>query len=133
MLPRFGIRLFLNKSFDSAEYYGYGPYESYADKHRASYMGLFEDKISNMHEDYIRPQENSSHWGCKYASVTDGNTVIRFESDGDFSFNASEYTPKRSSPESATTLELENARATSSALTARCWRRLKLLWSRAQG
>ena len=92
MLPRFGIRLFLNKSFDSAEYYGYGPYESYADKHRASYMGLFEDKISNMYEDYIRPQENSSHWGCKYASVTDGKTVIRFESDTDLSFNASEYT-----------------------------------------
>lgn len=92
MLPRFGIRLFLSKSFDSAEYYGYGPYESYIDKHRASYMGLFEDKISNMHEDYIRPQENSSHWGCKYASVTDGKTVIRFESDTDLSFNASEYT-----------------------------------------
>lgn len=92
MLPRFGIRLFVNKAFDTAEYYGYGPYESYSDKHRASWMGLFVEKIANMHEDYIRPQENSSHWGCKYASVTDGDTTLRFEADGDFSFNASEYT-----------------------------------------
>ncbi len=91
-LPRFGIRLFVNKSFDTAEYYGYGPYESYIDKHRASYIGLFKDKIANMHEDYIRPQENSSHWGCKHASVTDGETTIRFEAKGDFSFNASVYT-----------------------------------------
>ena len=45
-----------------------------------------------MHEDYIRPQENSSHYGCKFASVTDGLTTIRFEAKGDFSFNASEYT-----------------------------------------
>ena len=91
-LPRFGIRLFVNKSFDTAEYYGYGPYESYIDKHRASYIGLFKDKIANMHEDYIRPQENSSHWGCKHASVTNGETTIRFEAEGDFSFNASVYT-----------------------------------------
>lgn len=92
MLPRFGIRLFLKKSFDTVQYYGYGPYESYIDKHRASYVGLFEDKVKNMHEDYIRPQENSSHYGCKFASVTDGLTTIRFEAKGDFSFNASEYT-----------------------------------------
>lgn len=92
MLPRFGIRLFLNKGFAEASYYGYGPYESYIDKHQASYMGLFEDKIENMHEDYIRPQENSSHFGCKFASVTDGSTTLSFSSDKDFSFNASIYT-----------------------------------------
>lgn len=91
-LPRFGLRLFVDKSFGSAEYYGYGPLESYADKHRASYIGLFRDKIENMHEDYIRPQENSSHCGCKYASVTDGETTVRFESPDDISFNASIYT-----------------------------------------
>ena len=45
-----------------------------------------------MHEDYTRPQENSSHYGCEYMKLTDGNTVIRFEAGEDFSFNASEYT-----------------------------------------
>lgn len=92
MLPRFGIRLFVKKAFETASYYGYGPYESYCDKHHASWMGMFEDKIKNMHEDYIRPQENSSHFGCKSASITDGETTISFEADKDFSFNASIYT-----------------------------------------
>ncbi len=91
-LPRFGIRLFLPKVFDTVEYFGYGPYESYADKHQASYMGNFSGEICDMHEEYIRPQENSSHWGCKHMTVTDGETKMRFAAPEDFSFNASEYT-----------------------------------------
>lgn len=91
-LPRFGIRLFLDKTFDLVSYYGYGPYESYIDKHQADYIGNFTAKISEMHEDYIRPQENSSHYGCKHFSVTDGKTELRFTSDKGLSFNASEYT-----------------------------------------
>ena len=55
-------------------------------------MGNFTDCISNMHEDYIRPQENSSHYGCKHMQVTDGRIKITFASDDGFSFNASEYT-----------------------------------------
>ena len=91
-LPRFGIRLFVPKSFNCVEYFGYGPYESYIDKHQASYMGNFSELIENMHEDYIRPQENSSHYGCKHMNVTDGETKIQFTASEDFSFNASEYT-----------------------------------------
>ena len=91
-LPRFGIRLFLPKAFDRVDYFGYGPFESYIDKRQASYMGSFSAKISDMHEDYIRPQENGSHYGCKKLSVTDGKTEISFTAPESFSFNASEYT-----------------------------------------
>ena len=45
-----------------------------------------------MHEDYIRPQENGSHFGCKRMSVSDGTTVLRFTKHEGFSFNASCYT-----------------------------------------
>ena len=91
-LPRFGIRMFLPKNFDEIKYFGYGPYESYIDKHQASYMGNFSAKVSQMHEDYIRPQENGSHFGCRHMTVTNGETNIRFTADEDFSFNASEFT-----------------------------------------
>lgn len=91
-LPRFGIRLFVPKDFNRVEYFGYGPYESYTDKHQSSYMDNFSAKICDMHEDYIRPQENSSHYGCKYMTVTDGMTALRFTAAESFSFNASEYT-----------------------------------------
>ena len=91
-LPRFGIRLFVPKSFDRVEYFGYGPGESYIDKHQASYLGNFSALISDMHEDYIKPQENSSHYGCKYMYLKGEDVQVRFEAGKDFSFNASEYT-----------------------------------------
>ncbi len=91
-LPRFGLRLFLNKSFDSVRYYGYGPHESYIDKHHSSYMGEFSANIADMHEDYIRPQENSSHYGCLFSEISDGRSTLKFESPTPFSFNASVYT-----------------------------------------
>ncbi len=91
-LPRFGLRLFLNNGFDTARYYGYGPTESYIDKHRSTWLGEFTDKVSAMHEDYIRPQENSSHYGCRFAEVSDGGNTLRFTAEQPFSFNASEYT-----------------------------------------
>jgi len=91
-LPRFGLRFFLPKEFEKVSYYGYGPYESYIDKHQASYIGLFEANVSELHEDYIRPQENGSHYGCEYMSVSDGDLTIRITSGRDFSFNCSHYT-----------------------------------------
>ena len=91
-LPRFGIRLFLPRDFSQVEYFGYGPHESYIDKHNLDYVGKFAADISEMHEDYIRPQENSSHYGCKYMNISDGESVVRFTCGGDFSFSASEYT-----------------------------------------
>lgn len=91
-LPRFGIRLFMPKAFDRVKYFGYGPYESYADKHQASYIGKFDCDIADMHEDYIRPQENSSHFGCKHMTVYSSDRSVTFTSTSNFSFNASEYT-----------------------------------------
>ena len=51
-LPRFGLRLFLPESMGKVEYFGYGPLESYADKHRASRLGRFEACADCLHEDY---------------------------------------------------------------------------------
>lgn len=92
LLPRFGLRLFLSESFKNTKYYGYGPVESYIDKHQGSYLGMFSADIKDMHEDYIRPQENSSHYGCRSAEISDGYTSFCFTSDKNFSFNASVYT-----------------------------------------
>jgi beta-galactosidase len=93
-LPRFGFRFFLSKSYDNLQYFGYGPNESYLDKHRASYIGLFEEKVEEMQEDYIFPQENSSHCGSRYlrlnASISD--PAITITGDQEFSFNVSDYT-----------------------------------------
>ncbi len=91
-LPRLGIRLRLPKNMCRVEYYGYGPYESYIDKHQASWMGQFDAHVSAMHEDYIRPQENGSHYNCEYVTVADRTHRLNVYNETPFSFNLSEYT-----------------------------------------
>ena len=45
-----------------------------------------------MHEDYIRPQENGSHCGCRNMTVHSAYASLRFSQPDGFSFSASEYT-----------------------------------------
>ncbi len=91
-LPRFGLRLFLPKDFEQVTYCGLGPLESYLDKHRASSYGQYSSLVPLLHEDYIRPQENGSHWGCDYVTVGNGAQSLTAASEMPFSFNASHYT-----------------------------------------
>ncbi len=91
-LPRFGLKLEMPKSFSNVRYYGYGPYESYCDKHRASYLQCFESSVSALHEDYIKPQENGNHYGCRFMELSDGVKTVRFDGENSFEFNASYYT-----------------------------------------
>ena len=91
-LPRFGLRLFLDQRLDQVTYYGMGPVESYPDKHRASWHGLFHAGAAALHEDYIRPQENGSHADCDYVLLSDGRFCLAAASEQRFSFNASIYT-----------------------------------------
>jgi beta-galactosidase len=92
-LPRFGVRLFVNRAYDRASYYGYGPHESYIDKRRASWLDRFEQQVDQMHEDYLRPQENASHYGCADVRLfaCGRPDILACGPDG-LSFNASRYT-----------------------------------------
>lgn len=91
-LPRFGLRLFLPKCFDHVTYLGFGPTESYVDKHAASYYGCFSAMVKDMHEDYLKPQENGSHFGCDHVCLTSCYGQSLDISGGSFTFNASPYT-----------------------------------------
>ncbi|MCF0134350.1 MAG: beta-galactosidase [Blautia sp.] len=91
-LPRFGIRMFLKEALNQVVYYGLGPQESYIDKCRASSHGSYFSKVKDLQEDYIRPQENGSHWDCDYVILSGGTKVLKAYGDHPFSFNASIYT-----------------------------------------
>ena len=45
-----------------------------------------------MHGDYLQPQENSSHWGARYVTLTDGAFAFTAAAEQPFSFNVSPYT-----------------------------------------
>ena len=99
-LPRFGLRFFLKPEYDKLSYFGYGPFESYIDKHHASLQGIYAGEVAAEHEDYIKPQENGSHFGVHQLALGGAYgelPQIRVTADPDsphdgFSFNVSEYT-----------------------------------------
>ena len=94
-LPRIGLRLFLPGSMKQAAWFGMGPRETYIDKHHAGYHGVFRSSVAELQEDYIRPQENGSHYDCDYVVVKSPELTLTVGT-GDplqtFSFNASVYT-----------------------------------------
>ena len=91
-LPRLGLRLFLPEAMNQVDYYGLGPQESYVDKRRASHHGAFSADVVDLHEDYIRPQENGSHADCNEVTVSGGGLSLAVVGQTPFSFNASRYT-----------------------------------------
>jgi len=94
-LPRFGLQLWMPAGNEFVEYFGYGPHESYIDKRRSTWKSRFSSTVDHMHEDYLVPQENGSHWSTEWAAVTDANGAgLLFVGDNDFSFNVSHFTPE---------------------------------------
>jgi len=94
-LPRFGFKMLLPESFEDISYFGYGPYESYEDKRLASRLSLFKTTATENFEHYVRPQENSAHYGTRWATVSSVAGHGLYFSSESFSFSASHFTPEQ--------------------------------------
>ena len=110
-LPRFGLRLFVPEKMNKVTYYGMGPQESYRDKRRATYYGLFTSDTEKLHEDYLRPQENGSHFDCDFVELKGENRKLTVTCKESFSFNASPYTQEELENKKHN-FELENSGST---------------------
>ena len=89
---RYGYSWNLSGDLSNISYFGFGPQETYIDKHSYALMDVYNKKVEDTFVDYLVPQECGSAYNTKWAKVTDdsGNGVM-FCSNS-FSFNASEYT-----------------------------------------
>ncbi len=90
-VQRIGLRFFLREGMEQVSYFGYGPTESYIDKHRACRLGRYDAKVSELFEDYLKPQENHSHYGTREVTIKDAHAALNVSGKA-FSFNASHYT-----------------------------------------
>lgn len=94
--PRFGVRLTMPEGSEQMSYFGYGPMESYVDKNLAAKLGEYHSTVTDNFEPYVYPQENSSHWNCRWADVhTVAGHGFLFTADEPFSFSASHYSPEQ--------------------------------------
>ena len=91
--PRFGLEFGIDKKYQAFSYIGYGPTESYCDKHVACEYGYYESTARGNYEyNYVRPQESGSHYACRYLSVTD---LFAVTAEKPFSFSVNPYTTRQ--------------------------------------
>ena len=92
-LPRLGLRFFVPKEYETVNYLGYGPYDSYIDKHCATWFAAFESTVTKEYENYIKPQEHGSHYNTHNVTLTNAiGKQLKIDALSPFSFNASHYT-----------------------------------------
>jgi beta-galactosidase len=74
-MPRFGMRMELQKEYQNLSYYGRGPNENYADRNTASFLGIYNSTAREQFTPYIRPQENGYKTDTRWVSLKNKNGV----------------------------------------------------------
>ena len=70
-MPDFAMLFTLAADYDRIRYYGYGPKENYADRHRGARLGIYESTAAEEVEPYLRPQETGNHCGVRWIELRD--------------------------------------------------------------
>ena len=70
VIPRIGMRLHLPSELTEVEYFGRGPWENYADRKAASFVGRYKTTVAKLYEPYIRPQENGHRTDVRWLALS---------------------------------------------------------------
>jgi len=68
---RVGYRLLIKKGFENFSWYGYGPYDTYNDRHTGSRIGSYFGKAEDQFTHYVYPQDNGNKYRCSWVSLCD--------------------------------------------------------------
>lgn len=91
-IPRFGVTLELDRSFDTATYFGRGESENMPDFKAHAPVGIYSSKVSDMYEPYVFPQENGMHCDTRWLKLSDGENTVAFYGDAPFNFSVHHQT-----------------------------------------
>ncbi len=92
-IPRIGIEFAVDKRYGKFSYVGFGPSESYVDKHIACEYGYYVSTAEeNYDRNYMRPQESGSHYACRYLAI---ENLFSVTADEPFSCSVNPFTTKQ--------------------------------------
>lgn len=98
-LPRFGMRMELKKDYERLVYYGRGPEENYIDRCSSTFVGRYEDTVSNQFYPYIRPQETGNKTDVRWVSLLDAQGFgLKVTGLQPLAFSALHFTPEDLDP-----------------------------------
>lgn len=78
MVARFGLRMGVNKKFDSVEYFGKGPFANYIDRAAAANVGLYSSKVADWFEPFTYTQDTGNREQVRWLALSDGKQGVLF-------------------------------------------------------
>ena len=95
--PRIGLLFTTVSDIENVRYFGYGPMESYIDKHLAARLGDFKTTVRENFEPYLYPQENGAHFSTSWLSALTctGHGLLIKTLGEPFSFDISHYSTEQ--------------------------------------
>ena len=99
-IPRFGVTMELSRDIENISYYGLGDRETLCDFDEHGKLGIYNLKVSDMHEKYIMPQESGNRSGIRWTELTDNEGYgLRIDKcDTLLNVNANHYTRTQLTP-----------------------------------
>lgn len=90
---------FTLKKFDTFQWYGKGPWESYQDRKTSALVGQYQMPIEKMYYPYVRPQESGNRTDVRWASLSKNNKILMISSqDKLLNVKALSYAPEQLYP-----------------------------------
>jgi beta-galactosidase len=92
-LPKMGLEMRIAPPFEKFSWYGRGPFESYPDRKQAADVGIYHSSVTDLYQEYLRPQENGAHEDVRWALLADSSgDGLLIEAAGPLSVTALHYT-----------------------------------------
>jgi len=97
---RIGMRLFLDKQFENAEYFGRGPMENYADRKRGFDVGVYKSTVRELMTPYEKPMDAGNHEDVRWLKITraGGTGIKAFSNSTLLQFTALPYSDEQMDP-----------------------------------
>jgi beta-galactosidase len=73
-IPKVGMQMGIERSFDDIQWYGRGPFENYIDKRYAADVGVYNFPVKDFMENYVVPQENGNRTDVRWMYLADPKT-----------------------------------------------------------
>ena len=71
LIPKFGMRMAIPKSYDQITWYGRGPHENYRDRKHSALYGIYSKKLNGFITPYISTQDNANRTDTRWVTFTD--------------------------------------------------------------
>lgn len=91
LIPKFGMRMRLQKDWTNIEWHGRGPIENYSDRKSSQLIGRYTSTVRDFGYDYIRPQDNAYRCDTRTFSLSNTIHTLRIKGAQEFCFNVWDY------------------------------------------